>query len=446
LWPAIFVVAVSIGCGHEQPAKAKTDTRDKVSREITEFHRVVENDSLDELRHALERGIDVNARGHVERTALMVAIDAKCIDKMQILIEHGADPELTDAFNATSLRHAVTGEFADGVRLLLGLGVDRGHHPKYALKPIDYGFELPELEMPSELEGVLAEEEWKASAEESTNSMLELGRNPTVEPIIAVVQSVEVLKLFLQAGDDLSLAPSEMKREYVGLTNEGEFQCSLADYKKDKSPRYGTQNPQQMDNLFWRDMIKLGCNSYVARQHFNDPDPFLKPGVVWCYDRFGSSLTELPGGRFVQIGGEHEDFYDPDFFIYNDVVIHDGKGGFQIYGYPAKVFPPADFHSATLVGEWIYIIGCLGYPDQRRVGQTPVYRLRVESWAIERVQTAGEMPSWIHDHRSTYEAQRNVIRVDSGEVVVPGQDDLEIIPNQESFELDLESFEWRKVK
>ena len=44
-------------------------------------------------------------------------------------------------------------------------------------------------------------------------------------------------------------------------------------------------------------------------------------GPVWCFSRFGTSLTELPDGRFVQIGGEHEDFYDPDFCIYNDVTV-----------------------------------------------------------------------------------------------------------------------------
>ena len=376
----------------------------------------------------------------------MVAIEVKSVDRMRLLIEHGADPELTDRFNATALRRAASWDFVDGVRLLLNLGVDRGYQPKYALKQIDYRGKLPEIEMPKELRGVLSEAEWKASLDETQQSIIELGRNPTVEPIVADVQSVEVLKLFLQAGDDLNLAPTEVKREYIGLSNEVGFLCSLADFRRYKSPSYGTSNPELMDNPFWRDMVKLGCNAYVARQHFNEPDPFTKPGVVWCNDRLGSSLASLPDGRFVQIAGEHEDHYDPDFYIYNDVVIYDGKGDFQIYGYPRNVFPPTDFHTVTLVGKWIYIIGCLGYQDQRCEGRTPVYRLKVDTWEIERVQTGGEMPSWIHDHRSTYEAQRNVIRVESGKVFVPVQGDLEIIPNQESFELDLASFEWRKAK
>jgi hypothetical protein len=49
-------------------------------------------------------------------------------------------------------------------------------------------------------------------------------------------------------------------------------------------------------------------------------------------------------GSVVEIGGEHEDWYDPDFSIYNDVFVYDGRGKIQIYSYPEKEFPPADFH------------------------------------------------------------------------------------------------------
>ncbi len=118
-------------------------------------------------------------------------------------------------------------------------------------------------------------------------------------------------------------------------------------------------------------MVRLGCNAYTARKHFHVESIFDSLGPVWCNERFGASLTELPDGRFVQIGGEHEDFYDPDFCIYNDVIVFDGKGNFQIYGYSRETFPPTDFHSATLVGEFIYIVGSLGYVDERKIGTTP---------------------------------------------------------------------------
>src|SRR5262249_46606129 len=150
-------------------------------------------------------------------------------------------------------------------------------------------------------------------------------------------------------------------------------------------------------------------NAYSARSRFQDND--LGNGPVWCYSRFGSSLTPLGDGRFVQIAGEHEDYYDPDFYIYNDVVIHDGKGDFQIFGYPRERFPATDFHTATLCEGAIYLIGCLGYPEQRQEGFTPVYRLTLESWAMHPVATTGQMPGWIHRHRSCYQPDRNSVRV-----------------------------------
>ena len=98
----------------------------------------------------------------------------------------------------------------------------------------------------------------------------------------------------------------------------------------------------------------------------------MDAGPGRCFDRFGQSSNQLPDGRVVCIAGEHEDSYDPDFYIYNDVVIQQPDGRIDIFGYPREVFPPTDFHTATLVGNRIVLIGSLGYPDERRPGETPV--------------------------------------------------------------------------
>ncbi len=411
------------------------------------LHRLIEQGSLEQLREALRRGADVNAPGRIQQTPLMAAIAAGDLEKMKLLIDHGADPELTDEFNATALRHAVSCDFADGVQFLLTLGVDRGHHPKYPLKSINDDRNWPALDFPKELSEFMSEDEWKQSIESAHQSLSEAGQRPTVVPIISEVASLDVLRLFLEAGDDLSLAPGDMSRAYMGIDDDGSFQSTFEDYRKHKSPRYGTRNPERMDNPFWSDMIRLGVSAYSAKTHFHDTGPCQGSGPVWCNDRFGSSITQLADGRFVQVAGEHEDHYDPDFYIYNDVVVHDGQGGCQIYGYPKEVFPPTDFHTATLVGRSIYVIGCLGYPDQRALGRTPVYRLELESWRIETVPTFGEMPSWLHRHRARYEARQNAIRVEGGSHLVAGStDNLELVPNDAEFELDLSSFQWRQVK
>lgn len=408
------------------------------------LHHVVECGSLPALRQILEAGIDVNAPGHRQQTALMVAVGVHDLEKMKLLIENGADPERTDEFNATALRRAVDEDFADGVRYLLSLGVDRGYSPKYPLKEVNYDLQLGPIDLPEELKDVISLAEWQESLAETESSMVETGKNPTVEPMICSVQSVAVLKSFLNVGDDLNLAPLDVQRAYVGLGNEGVFCCSRRDFKKYRARRFGTSNPQRLDNPFWNDMIRIGCNAYTAREHFRAQRSLSDP--VWCYQRFGSSLTQLSDGRFVQIGGEHEDFYDPDFCIYNDVVVHDGKGQFEIYGYPQKVFPPTDFHSATLVDDWIYIIGCLGYPQHRNTTQTPVFRLRLNSWKIEAVDTVGEPPNWLFKHRAEYDSARRVIRLQRGEVLEVGDNNnAELVPNAQQFEFDISSLRWTRL-
>jgi hypothetical protein len=45
-------------------------------------------------------------------------------------------------------------------------------------------------------------------------------------------------------------------------------------------------------------------------------------GPVWCSDRIFGTETTLSDGQVVQIGGEYEDEYDPDFVVYNDVIVY----------------------------------------------------------------------------------------------------------------------------
>jgi hypothetical protein len=81
---------------------------------------------------------------------------------------------------------------------------------------------------------------------------------------------------------------------------------------------------------------------------------------------YRSGLSIGWDGRVVYLGGEHKDSYDPDFFIYNDVVVFGPKDRIEVYGYPKEIFPPIDFHTASVFGNRIIIFGGLGYPDARR--------------------------------------------------------------------------------
>ena len=210
------------------------------------------------------------------------------------------------------------------------------------------------------------------------------------------------------------------------------------DFLKWRSPVRGTQNPERMGNPFWDWCIRNRDSACAANEKFDGPDS-SSDGACWCFDRMGQAHVELPDGREVYIAGEHEDHYDPDFYIYNDVVIIDGNQ-IQILGYPTTVFPPTDFHVATLVGSDIFLIGNLGYPDDRMPGKTQVLRLNVETWQISQVRTNGTVPGWIHDHTAAHSHSENAIIVSGGKLF-GGR----ILENFDDYKLCLKTLTWTRL-
>lgn len=185
------------------------------------------------------------------------------------------------------------------------------------------------------------------------------------------------------------------------------------EFLEQRSPVRGRSNPEKMQKPVWEWLVREECNAYVATETFDGPNA-MDAGPGWCFDRFGCSETELRDGRIVHISGEHEDFYDPDFYIYNDVIVKHPDGGIEIFGYPDDVFPPTDFHTATLIGDRIILIGSLGYMDRRYFGTTPVLALDLETFAISALPTTGDCPGWIHKHRAELEDDGATIVVTGG--------------------------------
>ena len=240
-------------------------------------------------------------------------------------------------------------------------------------------------------------------------------------------------------------------------------------FDEQRRPRFGSTNPERMKLKFWEWMIrgdegptvekndilgqfgfcmqggilKSSYGPYRIRKQF---DIQLKSddGPIWTFDRMGSTRTELPDGRMICIGGEHEDSYDPDFCIYNDVIVLGPGDQIEIYGYPNEIFPPTDFHTASLVGDDIIIVGCLGYGDDRRPGHTPVYRLDLASYQISVISTTGQAPGWLFRHEAEVDAN-GTITVRGGEIT----QELDIAKrskrNIEEFTLDTGSWIWRQM-
>jgi hypothetical protein len=199
-----------------------------------------------------------------------------------------------------------------------------------------------------------------------------------------------------------------------------------------------------MDVPFWLWMVREGCNAYRARERLAPDTSSVYDGPVWCFDRFGMTRTELPDGRTLCVGGEHEDSYDPDFCIYNDLVVLGPGDAVAIYGYPEAVFPPTDFHTATLVGDALILIGSLGYGAARQPGITPVYCLDTRTYTIEPLPTEGAMPGWISRHDAEFDPDGGIV-VRGGQVWEAHGDRHRLRDNLEEYRLDLATGRWEQL-
>jgi ankyrin repeat protein len=335
----------------------------------------------------LQHGADRLEVGNIGQSGLFFAIEAFRMAMLRWLIEIGLDIEGMDSFGNTPLMKAVGVGNAEAVDILLEAGAEPGR--RGPAKPLPAGIPAG-----------------AASAD------LELRSGPAIRE----AQDAYIIRRLLAAGADSGELSFEGRRAAVGLPrnpDEALFDATPEDFRDLSWPCWGEANPDKVDSPFWNAMIRSGITAYAGTQlcgGTHDDSP------VWCAQRFGQSITLLPDGRIIQIGGEHEDFYDPDFYIYNDVFVHHPDGRIDIYCYPEDVFGPTDFHTATLIGSSIYIIGTLGYQGRRRIGETPVHLLNIDTLEICAVQTSGSAPGWISRHRAAL-AGTHEIRVWGGKII-----------------------------
>lgn len=209
--------------------------------------------------------------------------------------------------------------------------------------------------------------------------------------------------------------------------------------------RFGTANPERMDIPLWEWMVRNELGPYRAMEQFGTWLETEK-GPDWCFSyRNGVSSTRLADSRTIHIGGEYEDWYDEEFCIYNDIVLRWPDDRIEIYGYPRSLFPPTDFHTATLIDDQVFIVGCLGYVDDRVPGTTPVYRLDTGSLQIDSVPADGERPGWIYDHSAEYRATENVIAISGGFVVAEIEGQSRTLRNVDEFALHLDNCRWHRL-
>ena len=211
-----------------------------------------------------------------------------------------------------------------------------------------------------------------------------------------------------------------------------------------RAPRFGTENPQRMNNPLWEWLVKTRLDADFAEDRFSYPSPF-NAGPAWCFARLGQSVSHLPDGRVILIAGEHEDSYDPDFHIYNDVTVYHPDGKLDIFGYPESIFPPTDSHSATLLDGRILIVGNLSYSKNRKTGITQVAELDLKTFSIRLTPTSGTPPGWIHGHIAELAADQESILVRGGLIDPSTRDSPSLLENPDTWSLHLRTWEWTRL-
>ncbi len=385
--------------------------------------------SLADVNAALERGVRLEQTDWWSRTAWLIALLVGDIAKAQMLLVHGARPDACGNCGSPPLFHAIAGHHPDMVRWLLDGGAD-------IEQTDDFGSTaLMEAVTQDDLECVEILLDAGADIDRDANGTA-----------LNQARTREIVRRLLDAGAEPEQLSHEGRRAVIGFPpypDEALIIASADDFQRARTRSFGRSNPERMDEPFWISMIRSGVSGYTAGQRFNHSS-FDSGEPVWCAERFGQSMTFLPDGRIVQIAGEHEDSYDPDFGIYNDVIVHEPDGSIAIYGYPQSMFPPTDFHTATLIGHSIYVIGSLGYWGTRSYGTTPVYKLDVRTFRIECLHPIGDSPGWIYKHRAKQDGARE-IRIWGGQVVTKSGDDESHCPNPDAFVLDIEQLTWHQV-
>jgi ankyrin repeat protein len=397
----------------------------------TDLMQTIALGTVADVEAQLAAGADLTAVDDWARTPWLLSLQVGDVSKAQRLLAAGSNPGAVGRCGKLPLMYVLESGNLSLLEWSISLGIDVNASDEFGETALILAVQLDLVEAAAMLLAA------GAIVSKTTNCK---------ENAINYAIGIEMVEQLLAVGADLAdLEPCN--RPLVNKVEiPDEWTLDIHSYQTGKHRRFGDRNPQEMSIPFWREMVKFRSGAYAARRQYGDTN-FCAEGVsdpaVWCFDRFGQSITRLSDGRAIEIAGEHEDYYDPDFCIYNDMVIYDGRGEFAIYGYPKDIFPPTDFHTATPIDDWIYIIGNLGYDRDRIMGETPVYRLNCTTLAIEAVLTQGDSPGWISRHRAVLQGRH--IHISGGSVWTIQDEKSTLIDNINQYVFDIDRGFWHRI-
>jgi ankyrin repeat protein len=385
----------------------------------TPLSSIFYNPDLERIRCYMEQGVPID---ELRCTPIHLAILFDPLSVKEAILQHPTQLEHKDRWSRTPLLLACLMGELDAVQALVAAGSNLRAVDHVASGATHFAAksETPTV-MKFLIEQGLTGLELDEFGHTPLKDAVEFDRDAVVDYLVEQIDSVEQRLIALDDAlyyaaspkmafklMNLGANPMRLDSEMRAQMNPSTAypfsldQVALEQFQAARKPRFGVSNPQEWNEPFWQAMIVSRDTAYGAIIHFDVERNYGAPreNPVWCASRFGQSMTFLPDGRVIEIAGEHEDGYDPDFCIYNDVFVHEPGQAPRVFLYPSHVFPPTDFHTATLVGDWIYIIGSLGYQEDRNLNKCPVYRLNVQTMSIEYVETSGTDPGRVCRHRA----------------------------------------------
>lgn len=382
--------------------------------------------TLDDVQRALSSCPDIDGCDRLGNTALVLAAVRGETAMVMLLLDRGASVEKLEATGTSVLNCAVLSGDKEMVDKLLRAGAPIDDANEFGQSPLITAAQMGDMAMFRLLL------KWGA---DFTEIISEDGN-----------EKFPIRDSFVEAVLDYNRSRSPKPGDYLKFILEDQaplLALRKTEFAVGRHIREGNANPEQITDPFKLAMIRAGETSWGARERFKAPFNKGKQPPIWCFNRFGQTITELPDGRFIFVAGEHEDGYDPDFAIYNDVTVLHTDGTIQIYGYPYTQFEPTDFHTATLVGNELWIVGGLGYAVQRQ-GYMPVYRLNLETFAIEKLNTSGDSPPRFYNHGARLEGK--FLRIAGGKVSTldATKKRWANVENGEIYLLNVETLQWTK--
>lgn len=405
---------------------------DKSSLGFSPIHEAIVWGTLQDVKKYLNSN-SLEVKDTQECTPFLLAVKVGNMGKIKYLVEQGADIYVSTKWHHSALMYAVSNNDTRTLQYLLNIGLEiDGHNSDHQGTALYKAVGLAHIESVNFLLTSGAKLEYSYEYTPSRGKKITYR---VKEKVISCANTMEVVNILTDAGAELKDIKGFMREKLLDLDFDAKRDITKEDYNRYKQKLFGESNPELMTNPF--NLYMLKTNEWVgviADEFDNEHKPMI------CYERFGRSITLLDDGRIIEIGGEHEDSYMPEFCIYNDVAVFYPDKRIEIYGYPKDIFPPTDSHTATLIGDNIYIIGNLGYLEARKYDTTPIYKLSIKDYSIQEIETKGKMPKWIHGHKASYDGVNSIII--SGGTILQEKDWLE---NRESFVLNLEILEWKKI-